>query len=67
MQDSVAKEKKWGKKMSGNFAIKGGMWCRTLFDLLDKKNCDMVTHFHFKITIKAVDIFCVMNLRLQQP
>ena len=24
MQDSVAKEKKWGKKMSGNFAIKGG-------------------------------------------
>ena len=24
MQDSIAKEKKWGKKMSGNFAIKGG-------------------------------------------
>ena len=24
MQDSNAKEKKWGKKMSGNFAIKGG-------------------------------------------
>ena len=24
MQDSVAKEKKWGEKMSGNFAIKGG-------------------------------------------
>ena len=23
MQDSIAKEKKWGKKMSGNFAIKG--------------------------------------------
>ena len=23
MQDSVAKEKKWGEKMSGNFAIKG--------------------------------------------
>ena len=24
MQDSIAKEKKWGEKMSGNFAIKGG-------------------------------------------
>ena len=24
MLDSIAKEKKWGKKMSGNFAIKGG-------------------------------------------
>ena len=24
MQDSITKEKKWGKKMSGNFAIKGG-------------------------------------------
>ena len=24
MQDSVEKEKKWGEKMSGNFAIKGG-------------------------------------------
>ena len=24
MWDSIAKEKKWGKKMSGNFAIKGG-------------------------------------------
>ena len=24
MQDSIAKEKKWGKKMSGNSAIKGG-------------------------------------------
>ena len=24
MQDSVAKEKKGGEKMSGNFAIKGG-------------------------------------------
>ena len=24
MQDSVAKEKKWGEKMSGNLAIKGG-------------------------------------------
>ena len=24
MQDSIAKEKKWGKKMSENFAIKGG-------------------------------------------
>ena len=23
MQNSVAKEKKWGEKMSGNFAIKG--------------------------------------------
>ena len=41
----------------------GGMWCRTLFDLLDKKTFNMVPHFHFKITIKAVGIFCVMNLR----
>ena len=24
MQDSIAKEKKWSEKMSGNFAIKGG-------------------------------------------
>ena len=24
MQDSIAKEKKWGEKISGNFAIKGG-------------------------------------------
>ena len=24
MQDSIAKEKKWDKKMSGNFANKGG-------------------------------------------
>ena len=29
MQDSIAKEKKWGKKMSGNFAIKGGGGGRT--------------------------------------
>ena len=32
-----------------------------------KKTFDMVPHFDFKITIKAVGIFLVMKLRVQQP
>ena len=39
MQDSVAKEKKWGEKMSGNFAIKGGGVGRLM--------ANAILNFHF--------------------
>ena len=39
MQDSIAKEKKWGKKMSGNFAIKGGGVGRLM--------ANAILNFHF--------------------
>ena len=39
MQDSIAKEKKWGKKMSGNFAIKGGGGGRLM--------ANAILNFHF--------------------
>ena len=39
MQDSIAKEKKWGKKMSENFAIKGGGGGRLM--------ANAILNFHF--------------------
>ena len=39
IEDSIAKEKKWGEKMSGNFAIKGGGVGRLM--------ANAILNFHF--------------------
>ena len=55
MQDSIAKEKKWGKKMSGNFVIKGGGVGRLM------ANAILNFHFDFPHT-SLIDIEIDMDI-----
>ena len=65
MQDSIAKEKKWGKKMSGNFAIKGGGVGRLM--------ANAILNFHFDFLTPSLTLCegsahpCLVGAKSSQP